>query len=154
MIKRIFLSESGVAEDTDSTDKVGLGSSNTLKLEDKQSGISYEIEYVKSYDLEVGAMYLSQKYITFVLGKDKINLFKNAISVINSFKFPDDVMKKEFSKALPQIKSSFETDDLCVLMLEKDPELVLLDDVNEYYNKELHPRHIAWIISTLYNLDC
>lgn len=127
---------------------------NLLRLTDTKSGKAYEIKYVKSYSIEIGTMYLSHKYVTFIIESQYKELYENALAAFSRFKFHSDRMKEEISKCLPRIKATLEIGSGCVLILEKDPDLIPLTDINEYFKHQLDSRHIAWIVSTLYNLNC
>lgn len=126
-----------------------------LQLRDKITAQVYEIKYVKEHKFELGSMYIGKSTVTFLIENDFRDLYESAIRQITGFKYKSKDMEKEISRYLPSIKKQFETTTHCVLAVEKTPDLVLLRDVVDYVGKDrLNPKHVAWIMSSLYNLSC
>lgn len=119
------------------------------------TGKQHNLRYRKQYTFEFGDMYVSDTVLVYVVDKKFKDFFDNAKKNIGSFKYANDRMKTECSKYLPEIKTDFETKDgKLVLVINKTKDLFLLKDILEYFNGELTDRHVAWIISTLYNMSC
>lgn len=117
-------------------------------------GKKFNLSYHKKHLIDVGEMYISSGFVTFSLHKDNADLFAKGKSTIKGFKFPDDKMKTEFSRFLPEIVAEHETEDRLVMIVKKTAEVMCLADVIEFYDRKFDPKHGAWVISRLYNLAC
>jgi hypothetical protein len=99
-------------------------------------------------------MYIADTHVTYRVENDNKDLIDNFIKHINSFKYIDDSMKKEFQRYMPKLKSKIQTNDFTYLIIEKTEDVISLKDVLEYYKGKLNPKDVAWIISSLSNLAC
>ena len=118
-------------------------------------GKELHILYKKKHPFELGMMYIGENYLSFVIGPYNQDLVTNAISLISSFSYKDDKMKQEFSKYLPEIPEVIELKDGSLLVLmKKNNDLILLRDLFNHLDHKLDPKHVAWIMSSLYNLSC
>jgi len=134
--------------------KIGIWSvPGTLQLRDRITAQVYEIKYVKEHKFELGIMYMGKSTVTFLIENNYRDLYESAIKQIKGFKYKSPDMQKEVSRYLPSIKKQFETTTHCVLAVDKTPDLILLRDVYEKLGN-LDPKHVAWIMSSLYNLTC
>jgi hypothetical protein len=97
-------------------------------------------------------MYVGNSHITFLIEKDHKNLWDNAISMIKGLRYASDKMKQEMSRYLPTIRTTAELPKHYALVLNKTPDLILLRDIPNTIPE--WDRHVAWIISSLYNLTC
>ncbi|MDF2880133.1 MAG: hypothetical protein K0R54_690 [Clostridiaceae bacterium] len=124
----------------------------------KLSGVNgnvNEIKYHKSHSFELGTMYVGDASVAFIVDKKNSDLVENAKRTINDFKYANENMEKEISRYLPKIKATFETIDYKIgLIIDKTPDVFLLKDIFNYYDERVSPRHVAWILSSLYNLLC
>lgn len=115
---------------------------------------AYEFKYYATYSFELGTMYISDSYVAYLLNEDHKDLYTNALTQINNLKYSSDNMKEEMQKYLPSILDKFETvDNQFGLVIKKTPDLLLLQDVLNYF-KAIDDKHVAWIMSSLYNLTC
>jgi len=112
-----------------------------------------ELGFLTTVKFELGMMYIGHSYVAYFVEKKYNNLFDNAL-VNLTFKYASDKMREEFLKFLPTKLDIFETDEHIVLVVRKTRDLLLLKDVLEYSKGELPDRHVAWILSSLYNLAC
>lgn len=126
---------------------------NLLRFEtmDKQR---YQIQYLKKQPFELGDMYIADASVTYVVNKSDQKLFDNAKNTITGLRYPDDRMKQMLKPILPEIKRTFETNDKLIMMLNKDPEAILLSDVIGHMKGKIEPTHAAWMMSRLHNLTC
>jgi hypothetical protein len=116
---------------------------------------SYEIKYKVSYNFELGNMYVNDNIVVYIVDGKHKDFYKNGISKIKNFKFVNDKMKEEMQRFLPIINEEFETiDSQYGVILKKTPDLLLLKDVLQYYNNNIPDKHVAWILSSLYNIAC
>ena len=65
----------------------------------------------------------------------------------------DEKMKKEFSKYVPEVSQLLETTEYFIVVMKKDKGFLNLKDVFDYYGK-MEPKHMSWVLSTMYNLGC
>jgi len=132
-------------------------------------GKKFQLKYRSHCQFELGDIYVGDNLVAYSLFKDNEDLYKNAKSVIKNFKFADDKMKDEIKKLLPEIKAELETDDRLVMLIKKTPDQLLLSDVLDYYKdlsvkafldrngngvEAADPKHVAWMVSRLFNLTC
>jgi hypothetical protein len=100
-------------------------------------------------------MYIGNSVILYLIDGINKGLVGNAQNVIRSFKYADERMKEEFSKYLPEILAVFEAyDNKFGVVVRKTKDLFMLKDILDYYDGKIPPRHVAWIMSSLYNLVC
>ena len=63
-------------------------------------------------------------------------------------------MKDEIKRFLPEIHSELVTADRFVMVIKKTPDMLLLRDVITHFGGKLDPKHVAWVVSRIYNLTC
>ena len=114
----------------------------------------FEVRYKKHHVFELGDMYIGDYTITYMIHKDSQDLFDNAKGVIKGFKYANDKMQSEVARYLPVIHSENETADRLVLVVKKTPDLFLLRDVLDHLNGKMDPKHVAWVLNTIYNIAC
>jgi hypothetical protein len=114
-----------------------------------------ELKYRKEAAFELGTMYICDTVVVYIVQSRFKDLYINAEQRIKSLRYADANMRAEMAKSLPVIISQFETLDVQLgMVVKKDPDMLLLDDVLSYYNGRMPDRHAAWILGTLYNLAC
>jgi hypothetical protein len=118
------------------------------------AGKTFRIKYRSKHEIDVGDMYISDNYVFFSVLKENDDLYAIAKKRINGFKYANDKMKEEVSKLLPKIHEEHETADRRIMVLKKTPDVFLLRDVLNYFNGKIEPKHVAWMVSRLYNLSC
>lgn len=118
-------------------------------------------------DFELGHFEIRDTTVDFYLGKAEVS----ASVVANSERFlyeegffhakyptASDRMDKEVSRYLPKIVLRKFNGDEHTVSVEKSPRAVLLRDVLDFYRsrpEESVPAvHVAWILSSMYNLYC
>jgi hypothetical protein len=117
-------------------------------------GRTFEINFQKHHKIELGDMYIGKTIIAYAIDKDNADLYDNGVRFIKNFKYPDTKMNENISRLLPKIKAEVKTIDKHFLIIEKPKNVILLKDLLAYYGGKLDPRHVAWILSRLYNLGC
>lgn len=120
---------------------------NTLRF------ANYRVKFFRKVDIDIGKMYVGDTHVTFIIDKNYEKLWSNAKSIINGFTYVSDKMKQEMSRFLPKIKTSLVLNDSYILVLEKTSDLILLRDIPIASIPNMD-KHIAWIISSLYNILC
>ena len=115
---------------------------------------SYIEGYRRKHHFELGEMYITDTTVVFVIEGEHKKLFENGVNTIKNLEYDSDDMKKEMSRFLPSIVKTFEAENHSILILNKNPDLVRLRDLFDYFKGNLDPKHTAWILSSLYNLAC
>ncbi len=119
-----------------------------------KAGKSYVIRYRKRHLFELGEMYIGRTIVAFVIAPENADFFANARQAIGGFRFADEAMRNEFTKHLPRLEAVIETGSCLLMVVSKTPDLVLLRDLLDRLGGAMDPRHVAWILSSLYNLAC
>lgn len=126
---------------------------DTLFLQDTL-GKKYRVTFRRHHKFEFGDFYVSDNSVTFIVDEKYKSLSDNFIK-ITKFKYASEKMEEEFSRYLPQIVGNFNTQNKQVVIIKKTQDLLLLKDVMEWLSKAKDiDRYVAWIISTLLNLNC
>lgn len=127
---------------------------NLIKLKGVD-GKTYSMSFNKEYDFELGKFYIGNKSILYLIEKDFEDLVDNALKRINSLNYANEDMRNEFEKYLPKILKKIETIEgkIC-LLIEKTEDVYCLKDILNYYNGKIPAKHVAWILSSIYNILC
>jgi hypothetical protein len=125
-----------------------------LKLIEKDTGKRSTLKYAKKHDFELGEMYISQSLVTYAVKKDYADLFENARSALRTLEYGNDKMRAEFTRSMPSVHAVIETAVRYIMVVKKDPNLVLLADLQQHLGGRIEPRHVAWIVSRLHNVAC
>lgn len=121
----------------------------------RHGNVKQQFKFLTSMPFELGMQYISDSNIAYLVNGTYKTFYDNYLKSISSLKYTNDDMKKEFTRFLPKMQESFETyDKQYCIFVEKMPDLLLLKDVLGYYKGILPDRHVAWIMSSLYNLAC
>lgn len=129
-----------------------LGKGLVVKFQTK-NGKEFLFKYQKEKDFELGKVYITNEYVAWCFLPEYKTNAQEGLEKIKKLKFADDKMKSEFSKYVPHIAESFETENYFVVVMKKEKGFLNLKDVFDYYVK-MEPKHMAWVISTMYNLAC
>ena len=112
------------------------------------------ITYLAQRDFELGKMYICNQSIVYVVEKKHQSFYENYIRRNENLSFPNDKMKDDFVKYLPHIQDRFETEEYLAIKVSKPQDVLSLRDVLTYYKGNMPDRHMAWVLSTLYNMAC
>lgn len=134
--------------------KAGTWETPGLHIFSDIRGKKFQIKYRRRHTFELGEMFVGDYSVTYFIDKSSKDLYENAVRTIKGFKFANDKMKAEVAKYLPEIHSENETADHMVLVVKKQPDMLLLRDVLDHLGGKIDPKHVAWILSTIYNLSC
>lgn len=119
------------------------------------NGDNYEISFRISHDFELGKMYIGNNSILYLFDEENEKLAINSLKRINSLKYLNEDMKKEFEKCLPKVCTSFKTVTGKIgIVIEKDEDLILLKDLLEYSNGKVLASTVNLILHSLYNIIC
>lgn len=129
---------------------LGLGLSIKFLGDDgKEFILKYQIEKL----FELGKYYIANEYVVWCFEKEYENNAKEGIRKIDSLRFADDKMKKEFSKYIPKVIKVINTKEYFVVVMQKEKGFLNLQDVLNHYGS-MDSKHVAWVMSTMYNLAC
>lgn len=120
-----------------------------------KDGKIHLVKFKNHHEFELGKMYIGNTVIVYEIQEQFKSLFDNAKEIISKLSFSSDRMKQEMEKYLPKLIETFESDEgSLIIVIRKTADLFLLKDVLEYYEGSIPSRHVAWILSSLYNTAC
>jgi len=137
--------------------KIALGQwegHGVLALAEDANGSQQDLPYLRRRRFELGECYVGEAFVAYALEKANRDLFDAAIRTIDEFRYADDAMKREISRALPQAEPMTETPNRLVLVLHRNADMVMLGDLVSHFGGRLDPRHAAWVVSGLSSLAC
>lgn len=121
----------------------------------QKSGKTAKIQYLKKQKFELGEFFICKDKLLYVIDKNCADFASNGINAIKAFKYPNDKIKKQFKKQLPQNTKKFEAaDGRQVIMMDRDPQMILLRDLLDSQGGKIDPKQVAWIMSRLHNMTC
>lgn len=119
------------------------------------SGKEYLFRYLKAEPFELGITYIGEAFVVYFVKDDYADLVRIAQDHIErSFVFPDGKLKAEHERSLPKLQTLIQAKNGYYLVIKKDPEYLRLSDVLEHFGGKIDPKHVAWMLSRLYNLSC
>lgn len=115
------------------------------------NGKSYALRYFKSFDFELGKVYLSDTRVTYVIHNEFTDLAQNAIKIITALRFPDKATQDVMFRYLPVIKGVYQTADNIIVMIDKPADLIRMRDLLDHLGGAIDPKHVAWMVSRMLN---
>lgn len=134
--------------------KKGLWKHDGQLLISASNGKSYSFRYHKAEEFELGIAYIGEGFLAYFIRNDYADLVRIAQDHIDGFKFPDGKLKAEHEKSLPKLQALIQVKDGYYIVIKKDPAYIRLSDVLEHFGGKIDPKHVAWMLSRLYNLNC
>lgn len=125
--------------------------SNKIRI-NKPNGKTLIISYIKEYPFELGKMYLCNSHIVYVIDRKYKKYYDNYISYTR-FHCEKEVMNM-IGYALPNIVSSFENSEYCVIIIKRTDSCIPLSELLRNFNGKIPAKHSAWIISRLVEMAC
>ena len=95
-----------------------------LTLPEDGSGSQRDLPYLRMRRFELGECYVGETFVAYALEKANRDLFDAAIRTLDGFRYADDAMKREVSRALPQAEQQALPAPVEVHVLEPDPRTV------------------------------
>jgi serine/threonine protein kinase len=125
------------------------------KLEIKATnGKEYVFKYLKAEAFDLGMTYVGEHFVLYFIQDDYADLVRIAQDHMGRFKFADGKLKAEHEKSLPKLTQLIQVKAGYYIVIQKDPAYLRLSDVLGHFGGKLDPKHAAWILSRLYNLNC
>jgi hypothetical protein len=109
-------------------------------------------------DFELGTTHISPTTITYVIGREHVDLFQNAVKRIGALAFlddhgkPDAKIKEVYASCLPTVFKTYEADDAFILTVKKRSDDVRLRDLLPFLPKDDLAKHVAWITSRMHEM--
>lgn len=114
------------------------------------NGKQMKISYLQENDFLLGKEYICASACVYVLN----HWGTSKIPGLPAFEFPSG-RQEEFERYLPNIMASHRSKGgSTILAFGRRSHMFRLRDVLKYYDGVIPPKHVAWIISSLYNLCC
>lgn len=110
------------------------------------------IKYRKKYDFELGEMYVGDSILTFVIQRAHENLTLSGLRGIGTIRYPNEDFRLSLEKHFPKVEHYFETKDFVVVCILKQKDEILLSELIGHLGGQIDPKHVAWIMSSLFNL--
>lgn len=119
------------------------------------NGKQFNIKYKKHHSFEMGDMYIGNKIVAYIVKPEFEKFYQNAKRRTEGLKFASENMRFEMEKCMPKIVRAFKANDGRLgFVIEKDEDAILLRDIIQHQGGKIDPRHVAWIMSTMYNNAC
>lgn len=103
---------------------------------------------------ELGSYEICPYHVDYTFNPGTGDLISRMYSITGSFTFASQRMKEEVERYLPRPGMAMPHRGFTHVDIEKDPESILLRDILNFYKGEVPAVHVAWILSTMYNLYC
>lgn len=119
----------------------------------KKDGSQAKFHYLQESKTDFGYCFIGNHTVLYIIN-NKYTFIKEKILNPFAFKFASPRMETEMKKCLPRHKSNFQlkNNDFCSVV-EMEPNVLSLKYILKK-EKTLDPKHVAWIISTIYNVCC
>lgn len=124
-----------------------------LRLVDSRKAES-SFPYKVYRPFELGGTYIAPSLVGHLIAPQHNALSQNALKHMKSFTFKDEKLRSEASRYLPLLVSDFISLEGRLIVVKKDPDLISLRDVLSYFDGQVPPRQVAWMLSCLYALGC
>lgn len=112
------------------------------------------VNFLAELPFELGKCYVCRSVVVYAVDVHYKQFFDNYIHSVENLKFADANMKAEFTRFLPRIRDRFQTSDQYVIAVEKPYDVLPLRHILDHFGGTLPDRHVAWILSSLYNIAC
>lgn len=126
-------------------------STGRIKIPGKKS---VYINYLFTYDFPFGKAYICKNSLIYHFKKDYIKFADNYMNRVSGLKYADSNMRDRMRYFIPSMYDTIDVDDGKLILLDKNPRLIRLRDMLDYFGGKLDNKHVAWIISSLLNILC
>lgn len=120
------------------------------------AGKEYRIHYSTISSFKLGKMYVTNKYIIYVVESKYEKYYRNYIDKTKHYLKPDKTIWNFVEYMLPKVKENFQiTDGEFAIFVEKPTEeMYSLREILEYFDGKLKPEYVASILTRLYYFTC
>jgi hypothetical protein len=119
-----------------------------------RDGRQYRIKHCARRTFELGEILIGSTMAAFIVTPDASDLSASALSMLKAFRFATQDMRQQIAPCLPEMQAALETHEGCALIIKKPTDNVLLADLVEHLGGTVPAVHVAWMLSSLYNLAC
>lgn len=120
-----------------------------------RSGSTARLKYKRKIDFELGTMFYSANTVAFLIKPEFKDIARDGADMLTRLSFRDQRMADEMTKYLPDFSEIRNTDgDGLFYLAKKTPDVFLLEDVRRALGGKIDPKHVAWIMSGIYNIAC
>lgn len=135
--------------------KNGTFGTNTNALNIKTlDGKDFIFRYLKNKPFEMGEYYIAHNFVMWKFNNEYIDDVLSGLDNLKNIKYHDDKMKNSFQKYAPNIAKQLRSKDGLYVIFAKEKGFLNLGDILEYSSNKIDAKHVAWILSTLYNNIC
>ena len=114
---------------------------------------TYRVRYHRHAKIDSGDVYIGRTVMATVFNENAGDLAEQAFERMSKLPYKNDSIRKTMRHALPQKTRMVETEATKVIVIEKDPGCVPLNDVHTF-SHDIEPLHVAWMTSAMMNLVC
>lgn len=114
----------------------------------------FEIKFLVKNNFEFGECFISRSVVAWEFNKNDQVFAERAKKILDGLNFANDKMRGEIKKYIPELIKIINTSSSTILVLKKDSQSISLRDVLGYYKGFVDPKHVAWVLSGMYNLAC
>lgn len=113
-----------------------------------------KLHYRVRHAFELGEMYIGDGIVTYAIDRVHEKLVLRGLKNIGTIRYPDESFKKSLEPLFPKVEHYFESKDHYFVCMRKQKDEILLSDLIDYLGGTIDPKHVAWIMSCLFNLSC
>jgi len=124
---------------------------NLLVLKGKD-GRERRIAYRARRPFELGVLYIGDSIATYVVDRKHEALVLSGLRCIGTIRYPTEDFRRSLEPYFPKVEHYFETSDSIVVCMRKRKDEILLSDLIAHLGGKIDPKHVAWIMSCLFNL--
>lgn len=111
------------------------------------SHTDYGFRYIREYEREDGKIYFSDDYVYFIPESELNDIMYPAFKSLTAGINPKVLEQAETFLPKPEFNNTF-------LKMKTEKGEIPLDEVLDFFGKDIDPRHCAWIISRLLGICC
>lgn len=111
-----------------------------------------KIKFRAKHSFELGDMYVGDTVLTFVIKRSHEDLVLSGLRSIGTVRYPNEDFRRNLEPYFPKVEHYFDTKDAVVVCFRKRRDEILLSDLIKYLGGRIDPKHVAWIMSCLFNL--
>lgn len=134
-------------------EKINGGSKNIHEVQIRSiDGKEYNIHFSVHQSFKLGHMYMSSKYVIYIVEGRYKKYYENYISKTRSYHKPNKNIWNTVQYMVPDVEMHFETDDgnYCIFIKKPCDEMYSLREILEYFGGKLKPEYVSSILTRLY----